>query len=268
MKFAALTVSLIAAVAIPRAAQADPSLHRTVLDVRFAGLSVGKATFDISIDGSRYEMKLNGRTTGVADVFAPGRGEVESAGEARPELILASTNRTHYSGKDENSTLNMEFRDGEVTKVKLETTKPRKKLGKKWVPVQPEHLRSVVDPASAIVISVEPARANDPRAVCDRTLNIYDGDARYDMKLSYKKTLPVNTKGYKGYAYVCKLKYIPIAGHKTGQRNIEYMQKNDGIELWVAPIAKSPVYTVIRVEVPTWLGTVSAMPAYFGSVTK
>jgi hypothetical protein len=132
------------------------------------------------------------------------------------------------------------------------------------VALTPEHLKSVLDPASSIVIPVDPARAGDPRAVCDRTLPIYDGDTRFDIALAYKATKTVTTEGYKGYAYVCGLRYVPIAGHKRNQKNIEYMRKNDGMEIWLAPMEKTNLYTPIRVEVPTWVGRVVAVPTYFG----
>ena len=84
---------------------------------------------------------------------------------------------------------------------------------------------------SSVIVPVAWERANDPRAVCDRLLNVYDGDTRYDIQLNYKSTKPIRTDGYRGYAYVCSLRYIPVAGHKKKQRNIEYMSKNEDIEI-------------------------------------
>ena len=249
-------------------ATAEILKQSTVLSVRFSGIPVGKAQFDIFIDGESYKVEASGKTAGIVDMFAPGKGQALSEGQAKPGLVLASMNKVNYTGKDEKSKLDMTFSNGDVDEVKLETSKPRDKSGPKWVPVTSDLLKSVIDPASSLVIPVSDQNANNGRAVCNRTMKIYDGDARYDMVLSYKRTQIIKTKGYGGYAYVCKLKYVPLAGHKRGQKNIEYMTKNEGMELWLAPIAKKPVFTVIRVEVPTWLGQVTALPEKFVSSTQ
>ncbi|MEZ5871166.1 MAG: DUF3108 domain-containing protein [Nitratireductor sp.] len=258
-------LALLASLGPTNSSRAEQIQQNTVLSVRFSGIPVGTANFNIQLNGQHYEVNANGKTAGIVDMFAPGSGEAKSEGAVKPDTILTSTNQVVFSGKDEKATLDMTFVDGAVEKVALKTNKPKDKSGPKWVPVKPEDLKAVIDPASTLVIPVPIGEANDGRKVCNRTLNIYDGDARYNMALTYKRTQPVKTDGYRGYAYVCKLKYIPIAGHKTGQKNIKYMAANEGMELWLAPIAKRPVFTVIRVEVPTWLGQVTALPVKFVS---
>ena len=263
--FLLAALAVTAGLSSATAARAEKISQNTVFSVRFSGIPVGTANFNIEVENDRYEVKANGKTAGIVDMFAPGRGEATSAGAVRPDTVLSSINQVVYSGKDEKSTLDMTFVDGTVDKVDLKTNKPKDKSGPKWIPVKAEALKAAIEPASTLVIPVPPQEANNGHKVCDRTLNIYDGDARYNMALTYKRTQLVKTDGYGGYAYVCKLKYVPISGHKRGQKNIKYMAANEGMELWLAPIAKRPVFTVIRVEVPTWLGQVTALPVKFRS---
>ncbi len=88
------------------------------------------------------------------------------------------------------------------------------------------------------------------------------------MKLSYKNNQKVKTEGYDGFAYVCKLQYIPVAGHKRDHENTKRMAANNDMEIWLAPISagddSQSLFTAIRIVVPTWLGTFSAEPVYFG----
>jgi hypothetical protein len=100
--------------------------------------------------------------------------------------------------------------------------------------------------------------------VCNRTFNLYDGDARYDVALKYKSTRQIETEGYKGTAFVCQLRYIPISGHRRNEKNVEYMADNKDMEVWLAPVSGTPLFTPIRFDVPTWVGTVVAYPTYFG----
>jgi len=248
----------------PGGAAADPVLHRTEFDISFGLLQVGRATFDIRIDGDGYLLDGNGRTAGIVELFAEGRGSVESEGHIDGARVTPVRHAVEYVEKQKKSTMEMLFEEGRVGKITLEPDKRKKKKGRKWVPITEEQLASVIDPASGIVVPVIPADARDPHAVCNRVLPIYDGDTRYDIALSYKDTRPVETKGYRGQAFVCTLRYVPVAGHRRGQKNIEYMSGNDGMEIWLAPIAGTAAFTPIRIEVPTWVGRVSAVARYFG----
>ena len=260
-----LATLVLAGSAMPAAALTH---HRTEFDVRFAGVAVGKATFDIRFDREGYQLDLSGRTVGVADLFAPGRGAAESSGKIVEDRVRAERHTVIYHEKKKKrpATLEMTFRDGALDTVKLDPDKRRTKEPPRWVPVTPEQLKAVVDPASGIVIPVPHERATDPRAVCDRVVNIYDGDTRYDIALRYKATKPVETGGYKGWAHVCQLRYVPVSGHRPSQKNVQYMRDNKLMEIWLAPMAATNIFSPIRVEVPTWLGRVVAEPAFFGVV--
>ena len=261
--------AVTAALTQPASTRAEMIEHKTVFDVKYGLISIGKAVFDIRFDQKRYVLDASGKTVGVAEMVAPGEGTVESEGLILESGVIAEKHEAVFTDrkKDKKKKLEMSFQNGEVENVKLDPDKKKDKSGPKWVPVSAEQLRSVIDPASSIIVPVDWSRANDPKAVCNRMLNIYDGDTRYDIELKYKSTNPVRTEGYRGYAYVCSLRYIPVSGHKKKQRNVEYLRKNEGIEIWLAPMAKTNLYTPIRIEVPTWVGTFSAIPDYFGVVT-
>lgn len=244
--------------------------HKTVMEVRFGVLPVGTATFDIEYDQRHYVLGASGKTVGVVDMLAPGKGKAQSTGLIDGSKVIATRHSVEYfeKKKKKRSTLDMEFENGAVKSVLVVPDKRKRKKSPKWVELTEDQLRSVIDPASGIIIPVPPESAKDPRAVCNRDLNIYDGDTRFDIRLKYKSTMPVSTEGFKGDAFVCQLRYVPVAGHKKNQRNVEYMRKNEGIEIWLAPMEDSNLYTPIRIEVPTWVGTFSAIPSYFGSIPE
>ena len=261
---------VIGAMCDPTPAAAGMIEHKTVFDVMFGILPIGKATFDIRFDEDKYILDATGKTVGIAAMVAPGTGEAESQGRIADDKVIAEKHEVTYvdKSKKKKSTLDIEFNDGAVESVKLDPDKHKKKDGPKWVPIEPDQLRSVIDPASSVIVPVAWEHANDPKAVCDRVLHVYDGDTRFDIELKYKSTKPISTEGYKGYAYVCSLRYIPVSGHKKKQRNIEYMSNNKDIEIWLAPMAQTNLYTPIKIEVPTWVGRFTAIPDYFGVVAN
>ena len=89
--------------------------------------------------------------------------------------------------------------------------------GGRNVPITAAHLQNVVDPLSAIVL-LSQARLNRGEA-CNKRLPIFDGKIRYDLVLSPKGTRNVGSAGnLRGTAYVCSVRFVPIAGHKMGNR--------------------------------------------------
>lgn len=247
----------------------EETVHKTQLKVSLGGLPIGIATFDIRLAGDRYELKGKGKTAGIAQVFSPGRGNFTSIGRLKGSRVLSQKHTVFLRDRKEKATLAMTFSGNKVDEVKLNPDKRAKRSrSSRWVPIRPIHTTDVIDPASSLVVPVDEEIASDPKQVCNRTFEIFDGESRYDMQLSFKKIKSVKTEGYKGNAYVCKLKYVPIAGHKTGRKNIERMRKNENMEIWLAPIAGSNVFTFIRIEVGTWIGKFLAVPKYFGVASR
>jgi hypothetical protein len=93
-------------------------------------------------------------------------------------------------------------------------------------------------------------------AACRRTLPIFDGSQRFDMVLSFKRMDNVKAEtGYRGPAVVCAMTYRPVAGYTPGAFRVGYLQKNRDMEMWFAPIAGTRLLAVVRISIPTMLGT-------------
>jgi hypothetical protein len=109
---------------------------------------------------------------------------------------------------------------------------------------------------SAVVMLTNVGANKSGADVCAKRLPIFDGKARYDLQLSFKGTKSINaSNGYKGPAYICKVKFIPIAGHKPGDEDSTYASKNEGMEVWMMPVAKAGLYIPYYIYLPTAVGT-------------
>ncbi len=266
---ALLSTIFVISMAQSTPALAAPQDHQTVFKVKFGGLTVGNVTFGVSVNGTDYKFTGNGKTQGLADWFAPGKAIIQSDGQLDGENLIAKKHYLSVTEDKKKAVLNMAFENGRVEKVSLVPDKRKKRQNpKKYEVIKPHHLNQVVDPASTLIVPVNLEDARDPNAVCGRTLKVYDGETRFDMKLSYKRNQKISTKGYNGYAYVCKLKYVPVAGHKYKHENTKRMAANNDMEIWLAPISAGnetqSVFTAIKINIPTWLGTFTAEPDYFG----
>jgi hypothetical protein len=270
--FVRKSVSFIAVSALlstSASAIAQPSRHETKFKVKFGGLTVGEVTFGVALDGNDYTFTGNGQTQGLADWFAKGKAVIKSEGRLAGSRTIASSHYLSVTEKKDTAVLKMKFKNGWARDVYVNPDKRKKfKTEPKYAVFKPGDLGNVIDPASTMVVPVPVEQAKDPNAVCDHLFRVYDGDTRFDIKLSYKSNQPIKTEGYDGYAYVCKLQYIPIAGHKRKNKGTVQMAANNDMEIWLAPISggdpKQSVFTAIRINIPTWVGTFTSEPDYFG----
>ena len=81
------------------------------------------------------------------------------------------------------------------------------------VPVTEANRQGIIDPLTAMLFwAVAPGALS--QETCRRTLPIFDGHQRYDLKLAFKRMDKVTAeKGYAGPVVVCSLRYEPIVGH-------------------------------------------------------
>ena len=260
-----MTTALLASAPM---AHAEEIHHLTKFSVKFGGVTVGTARFDIKLDDEHYQMTGRGTTAGLARLFSSGKGNFDSTGIIDENKVRAVTHSVFVREKKKDASLKMAFADKGVTEIKMVPDKRKKHINsKQWVPLKPDHMQNVIDPASSLLMPIAYKDASDPKKVCGRSLEIFDGQSRYTIKLSYKTTRAIQTTGYKGYAHVCKIKYVPIAGYRKGRKNVEYMRKNERMEFWLAPITGTNIFTPIRIDVATQYGKVTAIPQYFGLTT-
>lgn len=263
-RYGAVALGLSALTLLPFLANATPKIvHTTQFSVSFTGIRIGKVTFEIKIDGDEYALKAHGKTDGVARMFSKGKGSFNSQGHFIADKVVSSAHAVQVTEKGKTAKLSMSFKDGNLDDVQAN---PKKKLrtGKGYIPILDQHLKSIIDPASSIVVPTKKNRSGG-RDVCGRTLNVYDGETRYDIKLSYKSTRPISAKGFKGLAYVCKFMYVPVAGHKEGHKSVEIMRKNNKMEIWLAPISGTSIYTPIKIDVGSPVGRFVAYPKQFSA---
>jgi hypothetical protein len=115
------------------------------------------------------------------------------------------------------------------------------------------HRQNIVDPLSAWLIPA--GESGGTREACERTLPIFDGQRRYDLKLTFKRMDTVKTeKGYSGPVAVCALAFQPVAGHRASSSLVKFLSQGRDIELTLAPVAGAHVVAPIRLSIAHMLG--------------
>lgn len=221
--------------------------------IGFNGLSIG--TFKLVSDLNNNEYSLKGRATIslLAGMLFEWRGDTASTGQVMAKLPRPYAYSFGYRTSDRGENINVRFGNNAVEEIAV-SPPPRPAAGR--IPVTRKHMQNVVDPLSALVMLTNIGSNKSGTQVCSRRLPVFDGKARYDLKLSYKGTKTVTTgHGYTGPAYICKVKFLPIAGHKRGDDENDFAAKSDAIELWMVPLAKADLYVPYYIYIPTPVGS-------------
>jgi Protein of unknown function (DUF3108) len=261
-------ISLIPLVAgaictVPAAASAQGKLeaHYTA---SLAGIPIGKGTWVIDIGDTQFKAAANGTTTGLVRFFTGGHGTSIAKGKLNDGHPKTTVYFSSITAGDKTDEVKLETNDGNVTEMSV---KPPQEKENERVPITDEHKHGVLDPMTATLLRT-PGGGNpiDAKA-CHRTVSIFDGRLRYDLKMAFKRMDHVKAdKGYNGPVVVCTVFFVPVAGYIPTRSAIKYIAKLHDIELWLAPIAGTRVLVPYRIQGPTPIGRAMLMATQFDSV--
>lgn len=224
--------------------------------VSLIGLPVGRASFDTTIDGSRFSIEGTLASTGLADIVSKTAGSSRVAGRIRGDSIFAESYGLSYTSDKRSYSSTVAFRSGRVETAEVAPKITRRKAD--YVPVKPSELRAVVDPLSGLMIK---AKAT-PDAVCSRTLPFFDGWSRLDLQLSPNGTRAFSTDGFEGDAIACNVRVKPVSGYRATSKGVKFIQAQT-IELWFAPIGATGIFAPVYAKIPTEIGPLTLRASSF-----
>ena len=239
--------------------------HEMKLILTIAGVPVGKLAMAVNVANGYYSISGAGKAYGASKLFSNAKGTAQSSGRYLENIITNTAHKLNYTTKKKRGSVNIKFSKNGVEKA---IVSPAVKIKPGTIIVEPSHLKSVQDPVRTTIIAVSPSQIGNGAAICNRTLPVYDGKNRFNIKMRFKGTRKVVTKGFKGLAYVCAVRYEPVAGHRPFKKHIKRMKANKNIEIAMARISNSTIYGLIQFKVKTRFGTVVGKPSYYRTVSK
>ena len=252
------TIAVVAAVVVPSGATAQTKLV-SHYSISVAGIAVGRGDFVLDVADDRYAATGSGRAAGFLRVLVGGEATVT----ARGGMADGRPTPTHFSAtlddENEHVSVSMRIDKGEVKELQAASSAPAADR----VAVTAEHRRNVIDPVSALLVPVSGGDAISPDA-CRRTLPVFDGQRRYDLRLSFKRVDAAKAAtGYQGPVMVCAVVLQPIAGHRAGSALVKYLTGGRELELWLAPIAGTRLFGPYRLSVASLLGDLVIAATHF-----
>lgn len=250
-----------AAIGAPAPARAEPSeinpyVSKVVAsyNIRFNGIGIGDFKFWSNLTSRQYTMTAKASISVLLGMAMDWKGSTSSSGMVTAKGPLPANYSFAYEANDKHEQVQLRFANNAVQEVVVNPPKGQK-AGQ--VPITVEHLRDVVDPLSAVILLSRMGAGKSGGQACERRLPIFDGKMRYDLIFHYKATRQINSEsGYSGPAYVCKVRFVPIAGHKPGRKE-DVITNSDAIEVWLVPVPDAHLMVPYHVSIPTPAGSAS-----------
>ena len=249
----AVMITRVPAMGEPDQVQNKSSKVTTKYAINFNGINIGDFKLTAAIANGEYNVSAQASISLLAGILFEWSGHTSSSGRIMRRGPLPYAYSFGYKTSEKSEKVDVKFSNNVVREIAVN---PPQRPSSLRIPVTRKHMQNVVDPLSAVVMLTNIGVNKSGQEVCDRRLPIFDGKARYDLQLSYKSSRNITAaNGYKGPAYICKVKYIPIAGHRPGDEESNYAARNEGNEVWMMPVPQAALYVPYYIYVPTPVGT-------------
>jgi len=232
----------------PAAAQVklDASYRATLL-----GLPIGQISWTIELRDNRFTTAATGGISGILRVFTDGHGDVAAHGQLSGGRPVASDFALKLIAGKWSDDVQILFKGDKAKEYVTAPPNPDANL----VPLTDANRVGVVDPMTALLVYMPGAGETAVPEACDRTVPIFDGHTRYNLRLTFKRIDKVTTEqGYQGPAVVCAVQFFPLAGYNPNHFLITFLAAQHDTEIWLAPFAGSRLMVPYRMAMPTPFG--------------
>jgi hypothetical protein len=221
--------------------------------ISFARIPVGEITATAVFGQNEYAISAHARAGGVMKVLSvDGEGSFNTQGAIKDGHPVPTNFTSKMVSDNETSDVTMVLDEGNVRELTATSPPSQDRM-----PVTAANRRGMVDPLTAVLYSAATAGETLSQEACRRTLPIFDGHQRYDLKLAFKRMDKVTAeKGYAGPVAVCSISYEPIAGHRASTPLVKYLSEGREMEMAFAPITGTRLLVPFRLSVVSMLANV------------
>jgi len=249
-KFLLAGFTSLAALASP--AFASPLALTAKYVISVGGTIVANVQINLDDDGKDYSLDLDAKVSGLGALVARGSAKVNVIGNSQNNGLFGNDFRLQTTSSEGTAEVTVRFDQRNVSAF---YSTPPLPPHHDQIPLQRSQLRNVNDMLSAFIIKSDRLGPQ----ICDRTLRIFTGVERLDLKLRYaaSETATSARTGYQGPVVLCQIIYFPIAGHYASSEITNYLQSSERILIWYAPVSNSDFFIPYRVLIGTTFGDLS-----------
>ena len=218
--------------------------------ISVARIPIGSATAAAEFGDTHYLITMSGRASGMMRVLASGDGSLRTRGALTGGRPSPTEFTARTTTDDDTLDVKLTIDGGNVTALSASEPEPDPDR----VALTEAHRRGIVDPLTALLVPLDGDGAPNA-AACQRTLAVFDGRRRFDLKLAFKRMDTVKAeRGYAGPVVVCAVTFQPVAGHRTSSTMVKFLAPGRDIEMALAPVAGTRLLAPFRITIVNMLG--------------
>ena len=220
--------------------------------IAISGLTIGRADVRGRFTDRGYAAAISGSTYGISRLVSDAQATLSGSGRVVGDRVVPASYNLATSEQGFQTSVNMTMRGRSVVDLQAVPSLP---IVSDRVPITAAAKQDVVDPVGAFVVVLDRPSVT-PAAICNRTVPVFDGWKRFDIRLSYKETRKVNDGdgAFSGDVVVCTARYQPVAGHRTSDDSVTFMADNKRLEIALARIKGTSYMVPYTILIGTKVG--------------
>jgi len=219
---------------------------------------VGDITFQANLSGQAYSATTRIEAAGLAALFT----DFDINAEVDGVLAASGITPSRYAHVERTG---RKVRSVEVSfPAGVASSHVEPPFGSWGVPPASERDRTgAIDPMSAFVALSDQLTQGAGRG-CSGVLPVFDGKARYNLRLESRGMDRVRTGGWRGDAVLCDIWYEPVAGYDPEDYPSE-RELSQPLRIWLAPIEGGRYFLPVRLYTRAGLGGVTIELAHLSA---
>jgi len=264
-KHARYAIAALAMAALPATADAQSVEPPEHLYVQYSGsvliLKVANISLSAGFNDGVYSAGATFESGGLLRWFDDTNIEATSNGYRQPEGLSPYRYEHINHASNKGRVVGINFDEGVAMP---DVQPPFGSMGEP--PASDEERTGALDPISTL-LSLMTGLPNDEHGVCEGRLPVFDGKARYNLRLNNLGLDDVRTRAWSGEAIRCQAFIEPISGYDDGDRPDEDETRRP-VTIWLAPV--NGVNVPVRFRAQTQIGaiTIQATQLYAGDATQ
>jgi Protein of unknown function (DUF3108) len=215
------------------------------------GLPIGHISWAVDLKENRFSSVATGSISGFLRLFLDAQGSVAAEGRLFNGKPVASKFELKLLAGKWSDQVGIVFA-GNRAKESVLPAAASPSLD--YVPIKDGDRIGTSDPMTALLVYVGGTGATAVPQACERTVAIFDGHTRYNLRLTFERFGVARAKGYQGQVVVCSAKFLPVAGYEPKHFLVTYLAAQHETEIWLAPLSGTRLLVPYRASISTPMG--------------
>jgi len=201
------------------------------------GVPIGHISWVVDLKENHFSSVATGSIAGLLRLFLDAQGSVAAEGRLSSGKPVPSKFQLKLLAGKWSDEVGIVFGGNRAKESVLPTSASP---SADYVPIKDGDRVGASDPMTALLIYVGGTGIITVPQACERTVAIFDGHTRYNLRLAFERFGTAHpVEGYQGPVVVCSAKFLPVAGYDPKHFLVTYLAAQHETEIWLAPLGST-----------------------------